>query len=43
MRFEHQVAIEYVLGVLTSKKHGAIEAIEEINAVDIAWSMAGKF
>jgi len=30
---EHQVAIEYVLGVLTSKKHGAIEAIEEINAV----------
>ena len=30
---EHQVAIEYVLGVLTSKKHGAIKAIEEINAV----------
>ncbi|OQB29457.1 MAG: Acetate kinase [Bacteroidetes bacterium ADurb.Bin174] len=30
---EHQVAIEYVLGVLTSKKHGAIKAIEEIDAV----------
>ncbi|MDD2283841.1 MAG: acetate kinase [Paludibacter sp.] len=30
---EHQVAIEYILGVLTSKKYGAIESIEEINAV----------
>lgn len=30
---EHQVAIEYILGVLTSKKHGAIKSIEEINAV----------
>lgn len=30
---EHQVAIEYILGVLTSKKHGAVESIEEINAV----------
>ena len=30
---EHQLAIEYILGVLTSKKHGAIESLEEINAV----------
>ncbi len=30
---EHQVAIEYILGVLTSKKHGAIKSIEDINAV----------
>jgi len=30
---EHQVGIEYILGVLTSQKHGAIESLEEINAV----------
>lgn len=30
---EHQIAIEYILGVLTSQKHGAIESLEEINAV----------
>ena len=30
---EHQLAIEYILGVLTSQKHGAIESLEEINAV----------
>ena len=30
---EHQIAIEYILGVLTSAKHGAIESLEEINAV----------
>jgi len=30
---EHQVAIEYILGVLTSAKHGAIESLDEINAV----------
>lgn len=30
---EHQVAIEYILGVLTSEKHGAIKNMEEINAV----------
>lgn len=30
---EHQLAIEYILGVLTSKKHGAIESLEEIDAV----------
>lgn len=30
---EHQIAIEYILGVLTSKKHGAVTSIEEINAV----------
>ncbi|MEI8084789.1 MAG: acetate kinase [Paludibacter sp.] len=30
---EHQIAVEYILGVLTSAKHGAIETLEEINAV----------
>ncbi|MFV0472556.1 MAG: acetate/propionate family kinase [Paludibacteraceae bacterium] len=30
---EHQLAIEYILGVISSKKHGAIETLEEINAV----------
>ncbi|MGC9150764.1 MAG: acetate kinase [Microbacter sp.] len=29
----HQSAIEYILGVLISKKHGAIGSLEEINAV----------
>lgn len=30
---EHQIAVEYILGVLTSAKHGAIESLEEIHAV----------
>ncbi len=30
---EHQLAIEYILGVLTSQKHGAIDSLDEINAV----------
>jgi len=30
---EHQLAIEYILGVLTSEKHGVIKSLEEINAV----------
>ena len=30
---EHQIAIEYILGVLTSKQHGAISSLEEIDAV----------
>ncbi|MFN8206390.1 MAG: acetate kinase [Bacteroidales bacterium] len=30
---DHQTGIEYVLGVLTSKKHGCIKSIEEIEAV----------
>jgi len=30
---EHQLAVEYILGVLTSAKHGCIESLEEINAV----------
>jgi acetate kinase len=30
---EHQIAIEYILGVLTSQKHGCIESLEDINAV----------
>lgn len=30
---EHQTAIEYILGVLTSEKYGAVKSLEEINAV----------
>lgn len=30
---EHQLAIEYILGILTSEKHGAIASLEEITAV----------
>ena len=30
---EHQTAVEYILGILTSQKHGSIESLEEINAV----------
>ncbi|MDO9153258.1 MAG: acetate kinase [Paludibacter sp.] len=30
---EHQVAVEYILGVLTSEKHGSIQSLNEINAV----------
>jgi acetate kinase len=30
---EHQVAVEYILGVLTSEKHGSIDSIDEIHAV----------
>jgi len=30
---EHQTAIEYILGVLTSAKHGCIKSLEEIDAV----------
>lgn len=30
---EHQIGIEYILGVLSSTKHGCIESLEEINAV----------
>ena len=30
---EHQIGIEYILGVLTSQKHGCIESLDEINAV----------
>lgn len=30
---EHQLAVEYILGVLTSEKHGAVKSLEEINAV----------
>lgn len=30
---EHQVAVEYILGVLTSDKHGSIKNIDEIHAV----------
>jgi len=30
---DHQIGIEYVLGVLTSEKHGSIKTIDEINAV----------
>lgn len=30
---EHQIAIEYILGVLTSEKHGCIKSMDEIDAV----------
>jgi acetate kinase len=30
---EHQLAVEYILGILTSEKHGALKSLEEINAV----------
>jgi acetate kinase len=30
---EHQIGIEYILGVLSSAKHGCIESLEEIDAV----------
>jgi acetate kinase len=30
---EHQIGIEYILGVLTSQKHGCIASLEEINGV----------
>ena len=30
---EHRTAVEYILGVLTSEKHGSIKTLEEINAV----------
>lgn len=30
---EHQTAVEYILGVLTSPKHGAIASLDEIDAV----------
>ncbi len=30
---EHQVGIEYILGVITSEKYGCIKSLDEINAV----------
>ncbi|HJV78096.1 MAG TPA: acetate kinase [Paludibacter sp.] len=30
---EHQIGIEYILGVLMSRKHGSIKSLEEINGV----------
>ena len=30
---EHKIAVEYILGVLTSEKYGCIASLEEINAV----------
>jgi len=30
---EHQLAVEYILGVLTSEEHGAIKSLDEIQAV----------
>ena len=30
---DHQAAVEYILGVLTSEKYGSITSLEEINAV----------
>jgi acetate kinase len=30
---DHQAGIEYILGVLISKKHGSISALEDVNAI----------
>lgn len=30
---EHQIAIEYILGVLTSEKYGSVKSLDEIDAV----------
>ncbi len=30
---DHQIGIEYILGILTSEKHGCIKSLDEINAV----------
>ena len=30
---DHKIGIEYILGVLSSQKHGCIESLDEINAV----------
>ncbi len=30
---DHQIGIEYILGIITSKKHGCIKNLEEIDAV----------
>ncbi len=30
---DHQIGIEYILGILTSEKHGCIKSLNEINAV----------
>jgi len=30
---EHKLAIEYILGVLTSEKHGCLKSLDDINAV----------
>jgi acetate kinase len=30
---EHQIGIEYILGVLTSEKHGVLSSLDEIDAV----------
>src|SRR5512136_2804416 len=30
---DHQIGIEYILGVLISKEHGCIKSVSEINAV----------
>jgi acetate kinase len=30
---EHKIAVEYILGVLTSEKHGSISSLDEIDAV----------
>ena len=30
---DHQTGIEYILGIITSKKHGCIKSLDEIDAV----------
>ncbi len=31
--YDHQKGIEYVLGILTSEKHGSLKSLDEIDAV----------
>lgn len=31
--YDHQQGIEYILGILTSKKHGSLKSFEDINAI----------
>ena len=31
--YDHQAGIEYILGILTSAKHGSLKSFEEIDAV----------
>lgn len=40
---DHKIGVEYILGVMTSKKHGCIENLEEINAVGHRLVHGGDF
>lgn len=40
---DHQTGIEYILGILTSKKHGMLESLEEIEAVGHRVAHGGEY